>query len=103
MKILTLVELIILAELSSGLLLVTETRKETILIISVKMISHAEAGGCLGPGIGVLPPLLVRLVLIDDLLDNVLRGRVSPEASPTNDVIPATQHTVRSDLTCGGG
>ena len=95
MRILSTNELIALTELSSGLLPVTETRKETILIISVKMISHAEAGGCLGPGIGVLPLLLVRLVLIDDLLDNVLRGRVSPEAGPTNDVIPATQHNTQ--------
>ena len=88
-----------LTELSSGLLQVTVTRKETILIISAKVISNAEAGGCLGPGVSELPPLLVRLVLVDDLLDDVLGGRVGPETCPTNDVVPATPSEVRPDLT----
>ena len=50
----------------------TETGKETVLIISVELISRAEAGGSLGPGVSVFPPLLVGLVLVDDLLDDVL-------------------------------
>ena len=69
----------------------TETGKEAVLIISVELISRAEAGGSLGPGVSVFSPLLVGLVLVDDLLDDVLRGRVSPETCPTNDVVSATQ------------
>ena len=57
----------------------------------MELISHAEVGRCLGPGISVLPPLLVRLILIDDLLDDVLRGWVSTETCPANDVVPAAQ------------
>ena len=74
MRILSTNELIALTELSSGLLPVTETRKETILIIStIKLISDTEAGvWCLGPGVSVFPPLPDRLVLVDDLLDDVL-------------------------------
>ena len=90
MKILSIIELITLTELSSGLLLVTETMKETILIITVRLISNAETGtGCLGPGVSVFPPLFLRLVLIDDLLDDVLRGRVSSLTCPANNVVPA--------------
>ena len=62
----------------------------------MELTSHAEVGRCLGPGISVFSPLSARLVLIDDLLDDVLRGRVSPEPCPPNDVIPATLSQVRS-------
>ena len=92
MKILSIIELITFTELSSGLHMVNKTRKETILNISAKLISNTETGtGCLGPSVSVFPPIFLRLVLIDDLLDDVLWGRVSTQTCPANDVVPAAQ------------